>query len=71
MNQELDQRLLEAHALDDRAALVTLYKNASDLAESDDARYFFLTHAYIFALDCGHPLTPELHAQLKAAGREA
>lgn len=70
MSDTLDQRLLEAHARDDRTALVTLYKDASDNASSDDAKYFYLTHAYIFALEAGHPLTRELHSQLKSAGRE-
>lgn len=71
MTQDLDQRLLDAHACDDRAALVTLYKEASDRANSEEARYFYLTHAYIFSLDTGHELAPSLHARLKQAGRES
>lgn len=71
MSQDLDQRLLDAHARDDRMALVQLYKDASSVSNSEDAKYFYLTHAYIFALDTGHPLTSELHALLKTAGRES
>jgi hypothetical protein len=71
MSQDLNQRLLDAHARHDRAALVQLYKDASDHSNSEDAKYFYLTHAYIFALDSGHPLTSELHALLKTAGRES
>jgi len=71
MSHDLDQRLLEAHARDDRMALVQLYKDASSVLNSEDAKYFYLTHAYIFALDTGHPMASELHALLKAAGRES
>lgn len=70
MSKSLDQRLLAAHARDDRAALVALYRDAADQANSDEARYFFLTHAYIFALETAHQLTAELHAELRSAGRE-
>ena len=31
---------------------------------------FFLTHAYIFALDVGDPRARALHLRLKAQGRE-
>ena len=70
MNGDLDQRLLDAHARDDRAALVSLYYEAAEHTASETAKYFYLTHAYIFALDTNHPLTRQLHTLLKAAGRE-
>lgn len=53
---ELDARLLAAHARDDKEALVLLYTQAADAAESrhdTQAARFYLTHAYVFALDTG------------------
>jgi len=67
----LDARLLAAHAADDRRALVSLYTEAADHAETLDAACFFLTHAYVFALETGHPAGPTLHARLVAHGRES
>lgn len=66
----LDARLLEAHARDDHPALVTLYSEAADTARDADAIGFYLTHAYIFALELGHPDAASLHARLKETGRE-
>ena len=70
MSEDLDARILSAHAADDRAALVQLYTKAADLANDIDAACFFLTYAYIFALEAGAPEATELHARLKALGRE-
>lgn len=67
---DLDARLLAAHSADDRDALVTLYIEAAEAASDDDARYFYLTHAYVFALDTGHKAAADLRAQLADAGRE-
>ncbi|TDK50778.1 hypothetical protein [Antarcticimicrobium luteum] len=67
---DLDTRLLDAHAAGDHAALVALYTEAADRA-GDDARYFYLTHAYVYALEAGHALAPALRARLVAAGRES
>lgn len=61
--------LLDAHARDDRAALVRLYTAAADQTSDVDAACFYLTHAYVFALDCGDPSAPALHARLVAQGR--
>ncbi len=69
----LDTRLLDAHARDDRQALVRLYREAADMSESSqqiDAACFYLTHAYIYALDTGASEARDLHARLKARGRE-
>lgn len=66
----LDARLLDAHARDDRAALVTLYQEAADAASDQDAKGFYLTHAYVFALELGHTDMQMLHQRLKRAGRE-
>ena len=67
---DLDERLLEAHGRDDRPALVTLYREAADASTDADAEGFYLTHAYVFALETNHASAPLLHARLKAAGRE-
>jgi hypothetical protein len=62
---DLDDRLLAAHARDDRRALVMLYAAAADQAGSVDAMCFFLTQAYVFGLEVNHPDVPALHARLK------
>lgn len=67
---ELNARLLAAHADGDKAALVGLYAEAADRANGRDAAAFFLTQAYVFALDCGHPDAAPLRARLVAMGRE-
>lgn len=65
----LQERLLAAHARDDRTALVSLYTEAADTAGAIDAACFYLTHAYIFALERGDPATRSLYDRLKAHGR--
>ena len=70
MAPDLDAQLLQAHAAGDKAALITLYTQAADQASEVDAMCFFLTHAYIFALDVGDPRARALHLRLKAQGRE-
>lgn len=65
----LQDRLLSAHGRDDRAALVVLYTEAADTAPDIDAACFYLTHAYIFALEKGDPATNALYDRLKAHGR--
>lgn len=69
----LEDALLAAHAKGDTARLVTLYAEAARLAEAerrDEAAAFYLTHAYVFALETGHDSAPALHARLRALGRE-
>ncbi|MEM9475662.1 MAG: hypothetical protein AAGA71_10225 [Pseudomonadota bacterium] len=73
MNGDLDAALLAAHAAGDRGALVRLYAQAGDAAEAEGAREraaFYLTHAYVFALEAGDPKAKTLHARLKGWGRE-
>ncbi|PJI92129.1 hypothetical protein BC777_0973 [Yoonia maricola] len=65
----LQDRLLAAHARDDRKALVTLYAEAADNTNNVDAACFYLTHAYIFALELGDPVSEVLYQRLKAEGR--
>ncbi len=67
----LDDMLIAAHARDDRAALVDLYARAADTVNDLDAACFYLTHAYVFALELGDARASGLHARLKAEGREA
>ncbi len=69
----LDAAILSAHAKDDGAALAGLYAKAgrAHLAAGEiDAGCFFLTQAYIFALEAGHDDAPALRALLKQHGRE-
>lgn len=67
---DLDARLLAAHAADDTEALVGLYADAADAAADIDRACFYLTHAYIFALELGDCRAADLRAQLAAHGRE-
>ncbi|MEM9975183.1 MAG: hypothetical protein AAF771_13470 [Pseudomonadota bacterium] len=71
MSDALEARILAAHAAGDGAALVTLYRDAADGAERPRVAAFFLTQAYVFALECGHPETGALRARLVAMGCEA
>ncbi|MCV6585613.1 MAG: hypothetical protein OIF47_08765 [Marinibacterium sp.] len=69
---ELDVRLLAAHASADLTALVALYTRAADLAEAEDdfdASCFYLTHAFVFALEAGAPEAQALNDTLVARGR--
>ncbi len=66
----LDNALLAAHAADDSETLIKLYAQAADTAETADSAAFYLTHAYIFALESGHADAPALHQRLIDAGRE-
>ncbi|MGR3814225.1 MAG: hypothetical protein ACU0AU_09035 [Cognatishimia activa] len=65
----LDARLLKAHERDDKPALVALYTEAAECAAAIDAKAFYLTHAYVFALDIGAPEATSLQRQLKELGR--
>jgi len=68
--KDLDARLLAAHAAGDRAALVALYEEAAEAAKTPQAAGFYLTHAYVFALEMNHPDAPRLRERLMAEGRE-
>lgn len=67
---DLDARLLAAHEAQDSDALITLYSLAAAQAGDIDTACFYLTHAYIFALDRGDIRASDLRAQLVAHGRE-
>lgn len=69
---ELEAQLLAAHAVDDGAVLSVLYERAADLSElSDDTERacFYLTQAYILALEMGLPYADSLEKRLRRQGR--
>ena len=66
---DLNTRLLAAHAADDKVVLVALYTQAADEAGDIDAACFYLTHAYIYALELGLADAAPLHARLHRHGR--
>jgi hypothetical protein len=69
---ELDKQLLQAHADCDVPALIRLYHEASKQAErrqDHDAACFYLTHAFVFALEYGAPEADELNQKLFERGR--
>lgn len=68
---EIEAALLEAHASGNKAALSVLYARAADAEIDPEAQAFYLTQAYVFALDTGAPTAKVLHASLVALGREA
>jgi len=70
MTASLEARLLAAHAAGDAGGLVGLYAEAADGAAGPDAAAFFLTHAYVHALEAGDARAAGLHARLRRAGRE-
>lgn len=65
----LDALLIAAHCAGDTDALVSLYTQASAEAHTDVAKGFYLTHAYVFALEAGDPRAQELSNQLRMQGR--
>ncbi|KUJ77131.1 hypothetical protein [Ruegeria profundi] len=69
---ELDRLLIEAHDRKDHAALIRYYTLAADeceAAQDIDAACFYLTHAFVFALESGAPEAEALNARLVAYGR--
>lgn len=69
----LDQALIAAHSAQDSRALVRLYQLAGKSAlPADETRgCFYLTHAYVYALEAGLPEAEILHSTLRSYGREA
>ncbi len=70
MSESLDVQMIAAHEAGDRAALIRLYTQAADAANDENAACFYLTHAYVFALEAGSDEAERLKARLVAAGRE-
>ncbi len=70
---QLHRQLLKAHADGDTAAIIRLYTLAADHAEQKadvNAACFFLTHAFVFALEAGAPEADRLNLRLFKYGRE-
>ncbi|WP_298357894.1 hypothetical protein [uncultured Litoreibacter sp.] len=67
---ELDARLLAAHAEDDSPALINLYIEAADTAATEEATGFYLTHAYVFALEAGDARAADIKARLVEMKRD-
>lgn len=69
---DLDRKIIVAHRDRDLPLLATLYERAADLALSEgdcSQGYYFLTQAWIFALDAEMPQANYLCNRLVAAGR--
>ena len=67
---DLDTAMLAAHAAHDPEALIRLYTQAADASNDLDAACFYLTHAYVFALEAGAAQAAPLRARLIRHGRE-
>ncbi|MEM6728586.1 MAG: hypothetical protein AAF618_08815 [Pseudomonadota bacterium] len=65
----LHANILDAHGAGAHGRMVALYTAAADAAESVDEEMFFLTHAYIFALETGDARAPALRQRLSDEGR--
>lgn len=66
--------MLDAHDRADHAALVRLYTLAADQSEAQkdaDAAFFYLTHAFVFALESGAAEADTLNKRLADKGRAA
>ena len=69
---EIEAALLAAHAAEDLEKLVALYVRAADLheaAQDADAAGFYLTHAFVYALELGLPEAKHLNRRLAEQGR--
>lgn len=69
----LDQQILDAHARKDGLDLARLYVEAADKQQQVgkiDACCYFLTLAYVFALEAGSELAREINRRLVKHGRE-
>jgi len=69
VTDRLDDALLAAHAAGDRDRLISLYAQAAD-THTGEAAAFYLTHAYVFALEAGDPRAVALRARLAEMGSE-
>lgn len=71
-NRALEPNLLAAHETGDIVRLSILYNEAAQLAELEgdrDRAAFFLTNAWIFALEAGTQSADEMHDKLRSWGR--
>ena len=65
----LDAALLRAHAAGDRTALAGLYAEAAGTV-AGPAAAFYLTHAYVHALEAGDPRAEGLRTRLVEIGAD-
>lgn len=70
MTDTLDHALLDAHARSDTRALIGLYHQAAEVAATEQATGFFLTHAYVYALEAGDARADQLRRALVRLGRD-
>jgi hypothetical protein len=69
----LESDLMRAHASGDAGRLAELYFTAARAEETDgrtDAACFFLTQAYVFALEAGSRRATDIANRLRAYQRE-
>ena len=64
----LNERLLAAHDAGAPAPLALLYAEAAGSA-AGEAAAFYLTHAWIYALDAGLPDAEDYETRLRRLGR--
>ena len=67
---DLQARLLAAHQAGNIGKLAHLYAEAAQAADTEAAEGFFLTHAYIFALEAGNNVANTYRQRLVEMGRE-
>ena len=67
---DLNDGIIKAHSENDNWNLVGLYTQAANRANSPDLESFFLTQAYVFALEQDHPAQRRLKTRLIAFGSE-
>ncbi len=73
MNDKLDRQLIAANLANDHIKLIALYQRAAEICEAKgavDETCFFLTQAYVFALQEGSPQSRQLKEKLVAYARE-
>ena len=70
-NRNLESQLLSAHKAGDLDELWRLYRIAAAAADETgdmDRAAFYLTHAWVFALDAGSAAASDLFDELRARG---
>lgn len=67
---DLNAKLLRAHEVGDGPLLAKLYAKAAGASDDALQSSFYLTHAYVFALEAGLPEAKDYHQQLKLMGKE-
>ena len=71
--KQLEQEIQEAHGHADGNSLAQLYTRLADIHEAAgdvDAACFYLTHAYVFALESGNGSVNLLQERLHSHDRE-